>query len=79
MGVPFNELNRAFDLGFRPLPWGDRGYVPSALQPADGAKSEGPAPKESSSPKAVPKGEGQPRVDVFTRLTTALSRNGNDR
>jgi HK97 family phage portal protein len=79
MGVPFNELNRAFDLGFKPLPWGDRGYVPSAMQPADGAKIQGPASKESPSPNPLPKGEGQPRVDVFTRLTTALTRNGNHR
>src|SRR5437899_12099051 len=43
MGVPFNELNRAFDLGFKPLPWGDQGYVPSTMQPADAGspKSEG--------------------------------------
>jgi len=31
MGIPFNELNRAFELGFKPLPWGDLGYVPSAM------------------------------------------------
>ena len=31
MGVPFNELNRVLDLGFKPLPWGDRGYVASKL------------------------------------------------
>jgi phage portal protein BeeE len=34
MGVPFNELNRAFDLGFKPLPWGEKGYVPSKLREA---------------------------------------------
>jgi len=27
MGVPFNEINELFALGFRPLPWGDKGYV----------------------------------------------------
>lgn len=32
MGIPFNELNRAFALGFKPLPWGDTGYVPSSMQ-----------------------------------------------
>src|SRR5207249_5648890 len=31
MGVPFNELNRVLDLGFRRLPWGDRGYVAARL------------------------------------------------
>jgi HK97 family phage portal protein len=29
MGVPFNEINEVYDLGFGPLPWGDRGYLPA--------------------------------------------------
>jgi phage portal protein BeeE len=33
MGIPFNELNRIFDLGFKHLPWGDTGYLPSKLNP----------------------------------------------
>ena len=33
MGVPFNELNRVLDLGFKPLPWGDQGYLPAKYQP----------------------------------------------
>jgi HK97 family phage portal protein len=32
LGVPFNELNRVLDLGFKPLPWGDAGYVAAGLQ-----------------------------------------------
>jgi hypothetical protein len=44
MGIPFNELNRAFDLGFEPLPWGDQGYVPSAMQPAEGVAPASPPP-----------------------------------
>ncbi len=31
MGIPFNELNRILDLGFKPLPWGNDGYIPSHL------------------------------------------------
>lgn len=31
MGIPFNMLNRAFDLGFEALPWGETGYVPSGM------------------------------------------------
>ena len=31
MGIPFNELNRFFDLGFKPSPWGDNGYLPKNL------------------------------------------------
>jgi phage portal protein BeeE len=45
MGIPFNELNRAFDLGFKPLPWGDQGHIPSAMQPAEGW-SIAPKPSE---------------------------------
>ena len=33
MGIPFNELNRVLDLGFKPLPWGDTGYLPAKYQP----------------------------------------------
>jgi len=29
MGIPFNELNRVLDLGFKPLPWGNTGYLPA--------------------------------------------------
>lgn len=69
MGIPFNELNRSFDLGFKPLPWGDQGYVPSAIQPAGELKKE------------VPKGTAPatPLPDPFTRLTTALFPNGKHR
>src|SRR5207253_568040 len=32
MGIPFNELNRVLDLGFKPMPWGNTGYLPKNLQ-----------------------------------------------
>ena len=32
MGIPFNELNRVLDLGFKPLPWGDTGFLSSTYQ-----------------------------------------------
>jgi phage portal protein BeeE len=32
MGIPFNQLNRVMDLGFKQLPWGDNGYLPANLQ-----------------------------------------------
>ncbi len=35
--IPFNELNRVLDLGFKPLPWGDRGFLPSTLNQLGGA------------------------------------------
>jgi len=34
MGLPFNELNRVLGLGFKPLAWGDKGYVPGAMRDA---------------------------------------------
>jgi hypothetical protein len=68
MGVPFNELNRTLDLGFKPLAWGDKGYIPSTMQPAEAG------PKASAPGKTTQglRAEG----DVFSRLTTALTRNG---
>jgi HK97 family phage portal protein len=31
MGIPLNELNRALELGFKPLPWGNVGYIPANM------------------------------------------------
>ncbi|HWW02091.1 MAG TPA: phage portal protein [Candidatus Acidoferrum sp.] len=54
MGIPFNELNRVFDLGFRSLPWGDSGYVPANLQNLGQSEGqEGPPPRSE--------GRGRPR------------------
>jgi phage portal protein BeeE len=39
MGIPFNELNRVLDLGFKPLPWGNIGYLPSKYQPLQSSSS----------------------------------------
>jgi HK97 family phage portal protein len=41
MGAPFNDINQVYDLGFRELAWGDRGYLPFSLQEVDG---QGTAP-----------------------------------
>jgi hypothetical protein len=51
MGIPFNDLNRAFDLGFRPLPWGDQGYVPTTVQQV-GAAGGTSGPQGQGNPKA---------------------------
>src|SRR5437763_617152 len=71
MGIPFNDLNRAFDLGFRPLPWGDQGYIPRAMQPVTEAKGTSVQPKGPKSKVQDPLGCS--RNDVFTRLTSALT------
>jgi len=44
MGIPLNELNRALDLGFKPLPWGDTGYLPAGLQPVGPVQPTAPKP-----------------------------------
>jgi phage portal protein BeeE len=76
MGIPFNDLNRAFDLGFEPLPWGEQGYVPSTMQAVGGLKVEGSKLKVPSSPaEAAPAAAPDP----FTRLAAVLTRKGNDR
>src|SRR6266446_3596212 len=75
MGIPFNDLNRAFDLGFRPLPWGDQGYVPNAMQPV-GAASPKSEPRSPNREEPIAH-RSQEREDVFSRLTAALTTNGS--
>jgi hypothetical protein len=91
MGIPFNDLNRAFDLGFRPLPWGDKGYIPGGMQPADAQTASAGNPKaEDRNPNPTPEGsqaeeeatednDGSQkwRPNVFTRLAAALTTNNN--
>jgi HK97 family phage portal protein len=48
LGIPFNELNRVLDLGFKRLPWGDRGYVPKTMQEAGAPAEPGGAAVQSS-------------------------------
>jgi HK97 family phage portal protein len=38
MGIPFNELNRVLDLGFKHLSWGDNGYVAGGMQKVGGER-----------------------------------------
>lgn len=40
MGIPLNDLNAAMELGFKPFPWGDVGYVPGNMRKAE-EKDEG--------------------------------------
>lgn len=60
MGVPFNELNRVLDLGFKPLPWGNQGFLPAACQslgqtPAPAASGlRAVAPSVSPEPQTIP-------------------------
>jgi phage portal protein BeeE len=51
MGIPFNELNRVLDLGFKPFPWGNTPYLPAKYQPLPAAAPESTA-DVSSAPSA---------------------------
>ncbi len=44
MGIPLNELNRCLDLGFKPLPWGDAGFVPGHLRELHNGTAPRPQP-----------------------------------
>ena len=33
MGIPLNELNRVYDLGFKSFPWGDTPFVSNKVTP----------------------------------------------
>jgi hypothetical protein len=48
MGIPFNLLNREFDLGFPSFPWGNTGYLPAKLQPVGTLAEAAAAPKHLS-------------------------------
>jgi phage portal protein BeeE len=51
MGIPFNQLNRVLDLGFKPLAWGDFGYLSNKLQKVEeNPKAE--SPKAERNPKS---------------------------
>src|SRR5439155_15081027 len=74
MGVPFNELNRVLDLGFKPLPWGEKGWV------ANGLKEVGESPEskvqspESNGGGQKSDGRDQRAEDPFGRALLFLSR-----
>ncbi len=54
MGIPFNALNRAFDLGFPSLPWGDQGFLPASLHSQGSASTQGRASLPEPSQKPGP-------------------------
>ena len=50
MGVPFNDINQNYGLGFRDLPWGNQGFLPFNLQPADAMEQPEPAEDDPAQP-----------------------------
>ena len=53
MGIPFNELNRVLDLGFRPLPWGNTGFLPSKYQSLGSSSSSSSSSSSFSSSSSL--------------------------
>ncbi len=66
MGVPFNQLNSVYDLGFEDLPWGDKGYLPFSLQEV----TPGPALPASPDPTALP---ADPNKNLLARALRLLT------
>lgn len=57
LGVPFNDANRVYDLGFPEYPWGNVGYLPFNLTPAgmtEELPSETEPPAEADGEKSSP-------------------------
>ncbi len=70
MGVPFNELNRVLDLGFKPLPWGDEGFVAGNLQRLSDANNGGDGENgEGNSEARIPKAERRPNPEIRINST----------
>jgi phage portal protein BeeE len=77
MGIPFNELNRAFDLGFQRLPHGDTCYLPTTVQPVAHMESSSSSSSKSvcSSGASVPASAGS--VSSIKNQKSKME-NGND-
>jgi HK97 family phage portal protein len=75
LGVPFNEINEVYDLGFSDLPWGDKGYLPFSLQPADAVEEPMPAEGDLPGPGNKPEADdGTPdqNANLFSRASRLL-------
>jgi len=57
MGVPFNDINQVYDLGFRALDWGYKGYLPAQLEEVGeapvGTGEPGDDPNEPENPEVA--------------------------
>ncbi|MBU6408987.1 MAG: phage portal protein [Verrucomicrobia bacterium] len=53
MGVPFNEINKVYDLGFADLPWGNTGFLPETLQAAGCAAAPFEGPEDGDDPETA--------------------------
>ena len=78
LGVPFNDINRTYDLGFPEYPWGETGYLPFNLQPADAMGVEEPGEDETaprpggSDGSDVSEGEAENPMASMRRLLAAV-------
>ncbi len=78
IGVPFNDVNEVLDLGFRELPWGNKGYLPFSLQEVgDGEKViEAAPPSDPNAPNpnapVDPNADPNAQTDAFSRASNFL-------
>ncbi len=68
IGVPFNDLNNAYDLGFPSYRWHNRGYLPFSVQPADQAGSQ-PGSDVTPGEDLPESGEEAGQTDAFDRAS----------
>jgi phage portal protein BeeE len=69
LGVPLNDLNQVYDLGFREYSWGKTGYLPFSLTPAGEPQ---PEPAEEK-----PDEQNEEKGNPFERLAELLPRLGH--
>ena len=63
MGIPANEINRIYDLGWPETPWGKKGFLPIGLQEASSAAEPVDAPELPLPPAAPPAPEPEDQED----------------
>jgi HK97 family phage portal protein len=68
MGVPLNDLNEVYDLGFPKYAWGDRAYLPFSLQ----AISDGGPIDPSEAEPAGPSAEGKDVRDASKAIARMM-------
>jgi HK97 family phage portal protein len=72
MGIPFDDINQRFELGFDDVDGGDVGYMSAALVPV-GFEPEEPALDPTQDPPALPAPDDEKGVDEFRRAIKMLA------
>jgi hypothetical protein len=73
MGIPFNELNRVLDLGFKPQPCGDIGFLPAKYRPLNQAATHATEAPTGRRRQGIASQERSEEVTCPTKMTPAPS------